>query len=166
MARNEADTDARRAIEVRENRGQMLEPVPNGSSLTRCVLEQYPDLVMRPRPEGRGDGISDQPQGIVLRARCARPWMDDHAMQAEGCGPIELVDEGVNRLLSKGRNRRRQVDQVAGVRDDRFQTCFVDTLAKSNDLVWSERLAEPLVGILAEDLQGFAAMHECAIDCL
>ena len=45
--------------------------------------------------------------------------MDDDAEQAERMRAIELVDERLDRLRAKRGIRGREIDQVAGVRDDR-----------------------------------------------
>jgi hypothetical protein len=92
--------------------------------------------------------------------------MNHDSAQSQRLCSIELVDEGSNRLLPEERQGSRQVDQVAGVRDNRRESGFIDTLTKPENLVGSDRLPEPLVGVLAEDLQGLAAVHERAIDCL
>ena len=46
----EADADPGRAIEMRQDRGQMLESMPDGASLPCGVLEQDLDLLARARP--------------------------------------------------------------------------------------------------------------------
>ena len=92
--------------------------------------------------------------------------MNHDAAQAKGLRPIELVDESRNRLLTELRQGSRQVDQVAGVRDHGVQSRFVDALTKPDDLLGVDRLAEPLVRVLAEDLQRLAAVHDGAVDSL
>ena len=64
---------------------------------------------------GLPDLVGNQPQPILLTACGARSWMDDDAHQPECIRPIELVDERGNRLLPQRTERRRKVDQIAGV---------------------------------------------------
>ena len=75
--------------------------------------------------------------------------MNDDAEQAERVGAIELVDERRDRLLAQHRERRGEVDQVAGVRDDGRDARLVDAPAEKPDFGAVERLAAPLVGVLA-----------------
>jgi hypothetical protein len=50
------------------------------------------------------------------------------------------------------------------VRDDGRQPGLIDTPPKPDNFVGSERLADPLVGVLAEDLQGLTAVNDPTID--
>ena len=77
---------------------------------------------------------------------------------------IELVDERRDRLLAQRRRCGRQVDQVAGVRDDGRDAGLVDAPAEGADVRRVERLAAQLAGVLAEDLQRLAAVEHGALD--
>ena len=112
------------------------------------------------------DGLGDQSQCVIFGAGRARAGVNDHAAQAERLGAIQFVDEGRDRLLTELRQGRGEIDQVAGVRHDRRQAGLVDALTKPDDFVRVDRLSEPLVRVLAEDLQGLAAMNDSAIDRL
>ena len=90
--------------------------------------------------------------------------MNHHAEQTERLGAIELVDEGRQRRLAQRGRRGRQVDQVAGVRDDWRDAGLFDPPAERADVGRIERLAAQLAGILAEDLQRFAAVEHRPLD--
>ena len=90
--------------------------------------------------------------------------MNHDPAQAERLRTIEFIDECRDRLLAQLRLRRGEIDQVAGVRDDGNQFGLVDALAKPDNFVRRDRLAEPLVRILAEDLQRLASVNDRAID--
>ncbi len=92
--------------------------------------------------------------------------MNDDAKQAERLGAIDLVHERGDRLFAQDRERRRQVDQVARVRDDGRDAGLLDALAEQPDFSVLERLAAPLVRVLREDLQRLASVHDRAIDGL
>ena len=90
--------------------------------------------------------------------------MDDDTKQAERMRAIELVDEGSDGHRSQRRIGRRQIDQIAGVRHHGRDAGLVNARAETLDLVALEWLAAPLTGVLAEDLQRFAAVHDGSID--
>jgi len=90
--------------------------------------------------------------------------MDDDAEQAKRFGALEFVDERRNRLLTQDGERRREIDQVTGVRDDRCDPGFANALPKQACFRSVERPRAPLVRILGEDLQRLAAMNDRTID--
>ena len=122
----EAHADARRSVEVLENRPELLESVADRSSLSRRVLKNHHRLSPRPRLERASRRISDQPQRIVGRSARTGAWMQNHAQQAERMRTIDLVDQRADRLLAQGRNVGRVVDQIAAVRHDWRDAGFVD----------------------------------------
>ena len=65
--------------------------------------------------ERAGDEL--QPVGLAAPRVAAR--MQHDAEQPERLGAIELVAHRLDRLPAQRRVRRRQVDQIAGVRHDR-----------------------------------------------
>src|SRR6185436_7312162 len=136
------------------------------SPLSRRVLEQHHRLLARPRLERLSNGVADPPKALLVGAFRARAWMNDHAEKAERSGAIELVDEGVDRLLPQHRRGRCEVDQVAGVRDDRCDARTIGLAAKLANVNGIERFAAPLVGVLGEDLKCFASVEDGAVDGL
>ena len=114
-----ADTDARRAIEMGQDGREVFKAMTDGSALTRRVLEKHHHLLPRARREGARDCLRDEPERILFAAARARPWVDHDSTQAERLRTIEFIDECRNRLFAQLRLRRGEIDQVAGVRDDR-----------------------------------------------
>jgi hypothetical protein len=92
--------------------------------------------------------------------------MDDDTEESKRMRAIQLVHEGGNRLLAQERCPRREIDQVAGVRDDRPDARFMHSPAEPRDLFPRERRPQPLAGILGKDLQRLAAVQRCAVDCV
>src|SRR5688572_28733851 len=111
----ETDADSWRAVEMPEDRGEVLEPVTDGPPLAGGMFEQYHRPALRPGLECRPNRLADQAHRVVLGAGRAGSRMDDDAEQAEGDGTIELVDERVDRLFPQVGERGGQVDQVTGV---------------------------------------------------
>ena len=98
-----------------DDRCEVLEPMPQRSSLARRVLEQHHRLVTRPRLVRDANRIGDQTQRVLVRPRRARAGMNHDAEQAERFGAIQFVDECGDRLLAQNRKGRGEVDQVTGV---------------------------------------------------
>src|SRR5687768_2741400 len=164
VARVQANADTGRAVEMAEDSRQMLEAVADRPALPRRMLEQHHRLFARPRLERRANRLGNEPERVLLAARCAGSGMDDDAEQPERVRAIEFVDERRDRLLAQEWKRGRQVDQVAGMGDDRPDPGLVDAPAERADLRRIERLALPLAGVLAEDLQCLAAVRHRALD--
>ena len=83
MTRVEAYTDARRAIEMGQYRGQVLESMPHGTTLAGGMLEQDSDVLMRPRLEGARNRLGNQPQRVVFAARRTRSGVNDDTAKAQ-----------------------------------------------------------------------------------
>ncbi len=164
VARIEADADALRSTQVLDHRRQVLEPVAERPALARRMFEQHHRLCARPRLEGDGNGVRDETQCLVVRPRRACARVDDDAKQAKRRGAIDLIHECRDRLLAEERERRGEVDQVTGVRDDRLDAGLLDAAAEQPDFGGVERLAAPLVSVLGEDLQRLASVHDGALD--
>jgi inner membrane protein len=163
MAGVQADSDPLGAIQMRDHRREMLEAMSERASLTGCVLQQHHRLGSRARLEGQPDRLRDQPQGAVFGSRRARARVNHDAEQPKRIGAIELVDERGKGLLAEHRERRCEVDQIAGVRDHGVQPRLVDTTPERFHFPRIERFAFPLTRVLAEDLKRFAAVDERAV---
>jgi hypothetical protein len=142
----------------------VLEAVAQRPPLAGGVFQQHHRPASRPRPERQPDGIGDQPQRVGFSARRARAGVNDDAEQAQRVGALELVEEGVERLLAQLREGRRQVDQVTRVRHDGRDAGLVEAAAERSDVGRIERLSAPLAAVLAEYLQRLTAVHDGALD--
>ena len=88
--------------------------------------------------------------------------MQDDAEQTQRFGPIEFVGHRLARLRAQRGVGGGEVDQVAGVRDDRDEAGARDVAAELRDLVRWKRASAPLVGVLREHLQRVAPVHHRA----
>ena len=162
----EADADPFRSAQVCDDRGKVVEAVPERPALARRMFEQHHRLCARPRLEGDSDGVRDETQGLVIRSRRACARVQDDAKQTERLGAIDLIHECRDRLLAQDGERRREIDQVTRVRDDRGDDGLLDAAAEQSDFGGVERLAAPLARVLGEDLQRLAFVHDRALDGL
>jgi hypothetical protein len=156
----ETDARERRTVQVVDDLRQMLESIAKRPALPCRVLEQHHRLPARSGFERNSDGVGNEAQRVLLGASRPRSGMDDDAKQSERMGTIEFVDERFDRQFAKGGIGRRQIDQIARMRNDRRNTRFIDALPEPSDLRTVQRLAAPLIRILGEDLQRLAAVHD------
>ncbi len=133
---------------------EVLEAVAEVVALAGRVLEQDHRLAAAARLKKLRDAGGDARQafGLVGRAR-----MHDEPEQAEAFRPIELLAERGERLLAQHRVRRREVRQIAGVRDDGLQARTGDGVAKLRDFAVVQHARLPLADRFREDLQRLAA---------
>src|SRR5262249_34944537 len=89
----EAYTDASRVLQPLDDRGQMLESVPDGSTLSCGVFEQHHRRTSPLSREHGATSVGDQGESIVFRAGCACAGMQYHAEQAQRMGPIEFIGQ-------------------------------------------------------------------------
>ena len=104
--------------------------------------------------------VGNQGETLGLAANRVAAGMQNDAEQAEGFGAIELVGHRLHRLLTERRVCRREIDQVARMRDDRPQSGGAHSRTKLANLFATERPAAPLAGVLRKDLEGFALVHD------
>ena len=91
------------------------------------------------RLERRADRISDQLKPSLLCSRGTDTRVNDDPEQAKGVSTIEFVDEGGERRRAESGRRTRQVDQIAGMRNDRRDAGLRDAAAEPPDIGWIER---------------------------
>ena len=142
----------------------MLEPVSEGAPLSSRVLEQHHRFPARAGAKCGVNRVGNRRERVGLGARSARAGVDDDAEQSERLRAIEFINKRVDRLLSKDRRGRGQIDQIARVRDDGRDAGLVDALAESPHVGRIEWFPSPLTGVFREDLQRFAAVHGRAVD--
>src|SRR5688572_10908226 len=111
----QADAYPRGRLEVRDDCREMLELVPESSSLTGRVLEENHRLVIGACVQRSLDRTRYQSETRLLAARGASTRMDDHTHQPENLGSIELVNERLERQRAERVGRCCQIDQVTGV---------------------------------------------------
>src|SRR5438132_9905383 len=91
------------------NLAQCLESAPDRAALAGSGLQkdQALALVRRESPVQR---LGDQPD--AARRVCVGSRMDDQVRRADAVAPLQLVDEGGDRLLAQLARPASQVDQV------------------------------------------------------
>ena len=75
--------------------------------------------------------LARQARAHPLRFPRSRARMQHDSQQAKRVRAIDLVNEGGDRLLTQERLRRCQVDEIAGVRDDRRDSRLFDAAPES-----------------------------------
>ena len=104
MAGVEAHADARRAVEVIDDRGEMLEAIARATRPCPAVCSSSTIVLRRGRAlKPTRSAVGDQAQPVLFGACGAGARMNDDAEQAERVRAIELVDEGRDRLIAKQR---------------------------------------------------------------
>lgn len=157
MARVEADADARVAVEPLEEAGEVLEVVADRRALTGRALEQHACRAAAPRAQDRSETGGDAIEGRGLARRAACAGVQHDAEQPERLGPIDLVGQRRARGGSQGGVGRREVDQVARVRDDGAEAGGVERPAEGVDLGARQHGRPPLIRVAREDLKRVAA---------
>lgn len=153
----EADADAARRGEPATDARQMLEPMAEAGALAGGVLEQHTDADPRQRGEdGRERGGRAIHAGLLAGSQVGA-GMDDEGADAQPGAAGELVSERQPRAREQLRIGGAEVDQVAGVGDQRPDAARGVRGAEGGDLAPGELPALPLVGVLDEDLDRRAA---------
>jgi hypothetical protein len=93
-----------------------------------------------------------------------RARVHHQALQPEGIRAIVLFEQRGERLLPQCRRRRRDVDQVAVVRDHRMDAGVRHPAPEQDDLILRDHAGPPLTRGLGEDLQRLTAAGHRAID--
>ena len=119
--------------------------------------------IVRPAPALRkesGERFGDEREPVRRAAIGVAARMQHDAEQPQRFGAIELVGHRFDRLPAQPGIRRGEVDQVAGVRDDRRRCRAASTFARNSaNFFGRQRPAPPLVGVLREDLERLAAVR-------
>jgi hypothetical protein len=128
------------------------------------LLEQNHRFPSAPGAQQLQQSVRDQRQAVRIAPCRIAARVQDDTQQTERLRAIDLVSHGFERLLPQRRARGREVDQVAGVRDDRTDPDALSRLRNSRISSRGIRRTAPLIGVLGENLQGVTAMHDRAFD--
>ena len=89
----------------------------------------------------------------------AAVWMEPEAETQS------LVDECGDQLFTERGERCCEIDEIAGMRHHRRDARLDNAGAERRDVPWVQWFCGPSAGVLGEDLQCFAAVNVCALDC-
>ena len=128
------------------------------------MLEQHHRLAAPPLAQQIEQSVGDQLEPFGFVADRVAAGMEDDAEQSERLGAIDLVAHRVKRLPAQRAIGRREVDQVARMRDDRKDAGGLDRGAERANFLGRHDAPAPLVGVLREDLQRVAAVHDRPLD--
>ena len=153
----EADRHPFGARQAAADGRQLLEPVAEAGALAGGVLQQHASAA--------GGDVGEHPVELggearhpaLLAGAGVGAGVEHQAVDPQRLTAVQLVGQ---RGARAGRHRavgRRQVDQVAGVGEDRADGARRAGGAKRRDLLVVERFRPPLVGVLDEDLDRPAA---------
>jgi hypothetical protein len=158
----EADADAAVIVRLGDDRGELLERRPQRRALAGGILEQHHRLAAAARAQQLDQRTGDQRQTVGLVADGVGAGMQHDPEQSERLGAIDFVAHRFERLAPERRVGRREVDQVAAVRDHRADTGGFHLGAKLADFRGRQLAAAPLTGVFREDLQRLAPVHDRA----
>jgi hypothetical protein len=135
-------------VESVDDVSQLLERAAEARSLSGRGLEQRHDFVIR----DRGVHLVERARnpfdaGVRSRAH-VRTGMKHDPADAEALGAVELIDHGRDRFLVELLVRRREVDQIRSVREDRRHRAL---FREQRAIVVGQLLPFPLIGVLGED---------------
>ena len=165
MAGVEAHADPRRAVEMLDDRAQAARSDSRASApVPPCARRAPSSCGAAAHLNAVADRVGDQRSASSSVPAVHVPgWMttpsSPSACARSSSSTKASIDSRAQRGIGGG-----EIDQVAGVRHGRRDAGLVEPPAEAPDLRGIERLAPPLVGVLGEDLQRFAAMHDGAID--
>ena len=141
---------------------QMLESVAEVRALSRRVLEQDADARPLPGRKEPAQRLRDEVKTLGLRR--VRSRMHDEPVEAERVGPIELLAERRDRLRAQRGVGRRDVNQIAVVRDDRRDARLARAAAERVALLRRNLARAPLADRLRENLERLAPGGDRPID--
>ena len=157
----EADADppgqAGPSIDHGEHGPDLLECGPEARTLSGGGLDQDAGLQSGGLCERVGDARCRSRDGLGQRLLAGRARVGHHPGDAEHLGPLELLHEAQDRLLSQVGVGCGGVDQVGVVGHDQPQARGPDRCAEGGRLGQVDRRCLPLVDVSGEDLQAFAA---------
>jgi hypothetical protein len=81
-----------------------------------------------------------------------RTWVNHEVGNAQQLTALQFIQKGLNGFFVQGLVRRRQVDEIGAVSDDRADASRLAGVAEDGDFGGRQRLGLPLVGVLGEDL--------------
>ena len=85
-----------------------------------------------------------------------RPGMGHEIVQTKPFGPLHLDDKRLQRPAIEHLIRTRQINEVGVVREQVPDLGLASCILKQLDFVFRQGLGRPLIGVLGEQLQGFA----------
>ena len=135
----------------------MLEPRANRRPLTGGLLEQHHRASVGAVRSSCRSASAIRPEAVGFVPLRVAAGMQDDTEQAQRLGAVHLVPHRLDRLPAQCRVRRRQVDQVARVRDDRTDARRLHLRAKVANLLGRHDAAAPLVRVFRENLKRVAA---------
>ena len=163
MARVEADAEARVPFEPVVDRRELLERAADRGAGPGGVLHQQPGRVgaaLEAAPQRRDDPLEPR-----LEARAEmRADMEDDRLRVDPARDVDRLAESGDGLLVDRIVRRREVDQVERVADDR-QAELGTTLAEAVEVLVRVRRRPPHARALREDLDRLAAELLVAVEC-
>ena len=148
-----------------DDRRQLLEGRSRATCPGRPCVRGSPSSGRVDVPAAGDRGRRRSRRGRAPRCRrCSSPGearrrAGPSASARSSSSPMASIDCARNPRL-----RRRQVDQVAGVGDDRRDAGPLDEPAEGANLFRWKRTAAPLAGVLREDLQRLASVDDRAFD--
>ena len=164
MAGVEAHAKPRVPVRFREDGGQVLEPGANRRPLAGGLLEQHHRASAGAVRQQFDQRLGDQARSVGFGPLRVAAGMQDDTEEAERLGAVHLVPHRLDRLPAQRRVRRRQVDQVARVRDDRTDARRLHPARGIANLLRRHDAAAPLVRVLRENLKRVATMRDRALD--
>src|SRR5882724_1308829 len=151
-----------------ENGGEVFELGGQHSSLSSCHLQRDGGLHVGGLAMDTIDGGRDAPQPLFLALTHMRTWVNYEVGNAQQLTALQFIEKGLNGFFVQGLVRRRQVNEIGAVSDDRTDASRLAGVAEDGDFGGRQRLGLPLVGVLGENLYGIAAdflsAHDCFLD--
>jgi hypothetical protein len=143
---------------------EVLEAMAHGGPLARGGLEQHAHARSLGQSEGfiESGGDAGHTGGFALAP--VRPGMEDEVADSERLAAENLVGEGGDRLPAQLRRRRREIDQVRSVSGHVGERRAPRRAPELPRLDLLDRLADPPVVVLDEDLNDPAACGNAALD--
>ena len=110
------------------------------------------------------DGADDLVKDGIKTLPFVAAGMENYAIGVEGGGQFHIVGEGMDALLHQVGVGAAEVDEVDGVEKDGAHAGVGAALLKGGDFLIGGHLERPAAGRGAEQLDGFAADFQAAVD--
>ncbi len=164
VLRVETHAEPLAASGLRAQTAELLEAPADLSPLPGRVLERD----RRPEPTAGGENLAQRTRRradarVVARAAVG-PGMRDQVRDAEALAAFELGDELAHPPLAERRDRRRDVEEVAVVGEQRVDAGRSPRGGEGAHLVLAERAARPLSRRAGEDLHRLAPRLATALE--
>ena len=163
MAGIEAHADAAMIAHLGDDRCELLERRSQRCALAGGVFEQHHRAAAPPFLKELDEAPGNERETVGFAAGRVAARVQHDAEQPQRLGAIELVAHRLHRLVTQGAVPGGEVDEITRVRDDRPESGRTNAAAKLADLGRQQRPPAPLVRVLGEDLERFAAMRDGAL---